>query len=302
VEVKVRAWQPYADLVDRLPSGVEADVYDGTGSAPGSSAEVEFFVLPYTFSRTPLRVMAEMPRLAVVQTLTAGYEHVLPFLPDGVRLCRAGGVHDASTAELAVTLILAALRGIPDFVRGQDQALWRHARYDSLADKTVLIVGFGGIGEAIARRLNGFECDIQRVARREREGVAPLGALPDLLPQADVVVLTVPLTEQTRGMVDREFLARLHDGALVVNVARGPVVNTDDLLAELSTGRIRAALDVMEVEPLPPDHPLWSAPGVLLSPHVGGNTTAFLPRAQRLIVAQLERYVSGDPLWYEITR
>ena len=297
----MRAWLPYAELIERLPRGVDADVYDGTDPPPDTPDEVEFYVLPYTFDRTPLALIGEMPRLEVVQTLTAGYEHVLPFLPAGVRLCRGGGIHDASTAELAVALILAALRGIPDFVRAQDRASWQHAQYDALADKTVLIVGYGGIGVAIERRLDGFECDIRPVARNGRAGVAALSALPALLPDADVVVLAVPLTEQTRGMVDRDFLALLPDGALVVNVSRGPVVDTDALLAELRAGRLRAALDVMDVEPLPPDHPLWSAPGVLLSPHVGGNSTAFLPRAQRLIIAQLERYVAGEPLWYQIT-
>jgi phosphoglycerate dehydrogenase-like enzyme len=297
----MRAWLPYAEVVEQLPGGVEADVYDGTDPPPDGRGEVEFYVLPYTFNRTPLSLIATMPRLAVVQTLTAGYEHVLPYLPPGVRLFRAGGVHDTSTAELAVTLILAALRGIPDFVRAQERATWQHAPYDALADKTVVIVGYGGIGAAIDRRLAGFECDVRRVARQERKGVAALSALPSLLADADVVVLAVPLTEQTRGLVNREFLALLPDGALVVNVARGPIVDTDALLAELSAGRLRAALDVMDIEPLPPDHPLWSAPGVLLSPHVGGNTTAFLPRAQRLIIAQLKRYVSGEPLRYEVT-
>ena len=296
----MRAWVPYADLIDRLPRGVDAEVYDGANPPPQTQDKVEFFVLPYTFDRTPLALMATMPRLAVVQTLTAGYEHILPFLPAGVRLCRAGGVHDASTAELAVALILAALRGIPDFVRAQDRASWQHARYDALADKTVLIVGYGGIGVAIEHRLAGFECEIRPVARNERAGVAALSDLPALLPDADVVVLAVPLSEQTRGLVDREFLALLPDGALVVNVSRGPVVDTDALLAELQSGRLRAALDVMDPEPLPPDHPLWSAPGVLLSPHVGGNSTAFLPRAKRLIIAQLERYVAGEPLLYEV--
>lgn len=297
----MRAWLPYAELLERLPRGVEADVYDGADPPPHTQSEVEFFVLPYAFDSTPLTLLAAMPRLAVVQTLTAGYEHILPFLPPGVRLCRAGGVHDASTAELAVTLILAALRGIPDFVRAQDRGSWQHARYDALADKTVLIVGYGGIGVAIERRLAGFECEIRPVARNERAGVAAQSALPALLPEADVVVLAVPLTEQTRGLVDRDFLALLPDGALVVNVSRGPIVDTDALVAELQAGRLRAALDVMNPEPLPPDHPLWTCPGVLLSPHVGGNSTAFLPRAQRLIIAQLERYVEGEPLRYEVT-
>ena len=150
-------------------------------------------------------------------------------------------------------------------------------------------------------RLAPFESSVRRVARRPRDGVAGFDELPDLLPLADVVVLTVPTTDETRGLVDARFLARMKDGALLVNVARGVVVVTDDLLAELSTGRLRAALDVTDPEPLPGDHPLWSVPGVLISPHVGGNTSAFLPRARRLVQEQLIRYVAGRPLLNVIT-
>lgn len=297
----MRVWLPYADVIPELSPRLAADVYDGVGPPPASSDEVEFYVLPYTFERHPLRLMGAMPRLRVAQTLTAGYDHVLAHLPDGVRLCNAGGVHDTSTAELAVTLTLAALRGIPDFVRGQDRREWRHARHDALADRTVVIIGYGGVGAAIERRLAGFEVTVRRVARRERDGVFTPRDLPRLLPEADVVVLAVPLTPETDGMVDAEFLARLPDGALVVNVARGQVVDTAALLAELERGRLRAALDVTDPEPPGPDHPLWSAPGVLLSPHVGGNSSAFLPRAKRLIVSQLNRYAAGEPLRHEVT-
>lgn len=291
----MRVWVPYAEVLPELPATLAVDVYDGSGDVPASLADVECYVTPYTFAAGPLALMSRMPRLRVVQTLTAGYEHVLPYLPAGVTLCNAGGLHDTSTAEMALALMLASLRGIPDFVRGQDAGQWRHRRWDSLADSTVLIVGYGGIGAAVERRLAGFEVDVRRVARREREGVAPVSALPDLLPRADVVVICVPLNDETRGMVDAAFLARMPDGALLVNVARGAVVDTDALVAEVSTGRLRAALDVTEPEPLPPGHPLWTAPGVLLSPHVGGNSTAFLPRARRLIVDQLRRIAAGEP-------
>lgn len=296
----MRAWVPYADVLPRLPEGLSVDVYDAVGPVPESIDEVEFYVTPYTFARDPLALLNDMPRLDVVQTLTAGYEHVLPHLPAGVRLCNARGVHDASTGELAVALMLAALRGIPDFVRGQDRAQWRHARHDSLADRTVLIVGYGGIGEAIERRLSGFEVSILRVARTARDGVAPIEELPRLLPRADVVVLCVPLTDQTRQLADAGFLALMRDGALLVNVSRGAVVDTRALLTQLRAGRLRAALDVTDPEPPPSDHPLWSAPGLLLSPHVGGNSTAFLPRAKALIVDQLTRYATGEPLRNEI--
>jgi phosphoglycerate dehydrogenase-like enzyme len=296
----MRVWVPYPEVVAQLPAELDVDVYDGTGEPPKTLDEVEFYVLPYTFDGAAHELIARMPALRVLQTQTAGYEHVLPYLPPSATLCNAGGVHDASTAEQAVTLILAALRGIPDFVRGQDLGEWRFGWHDALADKTVLLIGYGGIGAALERRLDGFEVEVLRVARRARDGVAPMSALPELLPRADVVVLCVPLTDETTGMVDAKFLAGMRDRALLVNVARGRVVQTDALLAELHAGRLRAALDVTDPEPLPADHPLWTAPGVLISPHVGGSSTAFLPRAQRLIVAQLRRYAAGEPLLYVV--
>lgn len=296
----MRIWVPYAELVSRLPGGVSVDVYDNEPDPPATVAEVEFYVAPYTFDKAPLRLIERMPALRVVQTQTAGYEHVLPYLPDGVTLCNAGGVHDASTAELAVTLILASLRGIPTFVRATRTQDWRYGWYDALADRTVLIVGYGGVGKAIDRRLAGFEVEVRRVARTARDGVAAMSDLPTLLPQADVVVLCVPLTDETRGLADAGFLARMRDGALLVNVARGPVVDTDALLDELHSGRLRAAVDVTDPEPPPPGHPLWTAPGLLLTPHVGGSSSAFRPRVERVIVEQIERYAAGAALEYVI--
>jgi phosphoglycerate dehydrogenase-like enzyme len=209
-------------------------------------------------------------------------------------------VHEASTAELALALILASLRGIPGFVRAQDRGVWQGGFRPALADKNVLIVGYGSIGSAIEDRLAPFE--VARVARVARSGrttargpVHPLTDLPALLPDADVVVLSTPLTEATRGLVNAGFLARMKDGALLVNVARGAVVDTKALLAELESGRITAALDVTDPEPLPADHPLWHAPGVLVTPHVGGPTSAFRPRAERLLVGQLHRFVNHEP-------
>jgi phosphoglycerate dehydrogenase-like enzyme len=297
---RMGVWVPYAEILPELPANLDVDVYDGMQDPPGTLDEVELYVAPYTFDRAPLDLIPKMTGLRVLQTLTAGYEHVLPYLPDSVTLCNANGVHDASTAELAVTLTLAALRGIPEFVRGQDAREWRFGAFDALADKTVLILGHGGVGSAVERRLAGFEVEVLRVARHAREGVATLAELPELLPRADVVVLCTPLTDETRGLVDAEFLGRMRDGALLVNVSRGPVVRTDALLAELRAGRLRAALDVTDPEPPPADHPLWTAPGLLISPHVGGNSTAFLPRAKRLIVAQLARYAAGEPLNYVV--
>lgn len=277
-------------------AGVVVHVWDG-GPLPAADvlAEVTVHVLPYTFDEHAFAALTHLPRLRVLQTLTAGYEHVLPVLPAGVTLCNARGVHDASTAELAVTLVLASQRGIPSFVRAQDRQEWAHAAYPSLADRRVLVVGAGGVGQAVASRLEGFECTVTLVGTRARPGVHAAADLPALLRAADVVVLAVPLTPQTRHLVDGAFLAALPDAALVVNVARGGIVDTDALLAEVTSGRLRAALDVTDPEPLPPGHPLWSAPGVLLSPHVGGNTSAFWPRARRLVAEQVARVAAGQP-------
>src|SRR5918911_5211300 len=268
-----------------------------TSSAPVDPVLV---VLPYVGASAVLGGLAELPSLRVVQTLTAGYENVLPHVPDGVTLATAAGVHDTSTAELAVGLAVAALRGFPDFVRAAERGVWASGTRPALADRRVLLVGTGGVGSAIAARLAPFEVEVTRVGTRARDDdrghVYASEELPDLLPRHEVVVLATPLTDATKGMVDAAFLAAMPDGALLVNVSRGPVVVTDALVAELEAGRLFAALDVTDPEPLPSDHPLWRAPNVLISPHVGGDTTAFPPRARALLKDQLERFAAGRPL------
>ncbi len=290
-------WEDPKGFLGGLPAGIDTQYY--AGGAPPALDAVEFYVPSYMGASEVIEVIAKMPALKVVQTQTAGFENVLPYLGEGVTLCNARGVHDASTAELAVGLILATYRRLPRAVQNQERGEWPSSYQeldDSLADRTVLILGYGSIGEALERRLDGFECDIIRVARRARDGVHPISELPELLPKADVVVLLTPATDETRGMVDAKFLAQLKDGALLINVARGVIVDTEALLAELSTQRIRAALDVTDPEPLPAGHPLWSAPNVLINPHRGGASTAFSPRVARLVRAQLERYANGEPL------
>ncbi len=283
------------------PAAVTAHVWE-SGDLPDADVldVVEVHVLPYTFDAASFAAVAALPRLRVLQTLTAGYEHVLGHLPDGVTLCNAGGVHDDSTAELALTLMLAAQRGVADFVRAQDAQRWAYAAYPSLADRRVLVVGFGGVGRAIAARLTPFGCHVTPVARTPRPGVHSVDDLPDLLRVAEIVVLAVPLDERTRHLVDDAFLGAMPDGALLVNVSRGPVVDTDALVAQTSSGRLRAALDVTDPEPLPTGHPLWSSPGVLISPHVGGNTSAFWPRARRLVEHQLTRIAAGQPPLHQV--
>ena len=299
---------PVPDLafLDVARGDVEVRSWDGLGDDPEWLGETTFFVPRYMGGDDAFAALARMPRLEVVQTLTAGVDNVWAHLPAGVTLCNARGVHDASTAELVVGLIIAALRGIPDFVRGQDVGEWRARPHEALSDKRVLLVGYGSVGAAVDARLVGFEVEVTRVARSARPGASPVvhgfDELASLLPYADVVVLTVPLTEETRGLVDAAFLGALHDGALVVNVARGPVVVTDALVAECVSGRLLAALDVTDPEPLPAGHPLWRLPNVLISPHVGGNTSAFQPRARRMLTRQLERYASGVPLDHVMVR
>jgi phosphoglycerate dehydrogenase-like enzyme len=212
-------------------------------------------------------------------------------------------VHDSSTAEWVVTAILAVLRRFDHFARAQAVPAWSYAEFaptDELAGKRVLIVGAGSIGKALAERLTPFEVELIHVARTARDGVHAIGELAALLPQADIVVLLVPLTEQTRGMVDAKFLRAMRDGALLVNAARGPVADTAALAKELSGGRIQAALDVTDPEPLPLDHPLWTMPNVLITPHVAGSVRGLLPRAYRLVGDQLRRLLGGEPLVNEV--
>jgi phosphoglycerate dehydrogenase-like enzyme len=290
----------WIDLVGPV-AGVEMVTWDLVGEPP-RPGEISFVVPPYMVS-SPWQRLGLLPGLRVVQLLSAGYETVLPSVPAGVKLANAAGVHDASTAELAVTLALSSLRGIPEFVAAQGRSQWLPAETrTSLADSKVLILGYGGIGVAIARRLSGFEVKLTAVASRARGGdelvasVHGVDELPALLPEHDVVILIVPLTEATDALVDRKFLASMPDGALLVNVSRGKVVDTDALVEATASGRIRAALDVTDPEPLPAGHPLWHTPGVLISPHTGGVTSAFQPRAVELLREQIAAFVGGRPL------
>jgi phosphoglycerate dehydrogenase-like enzyme len=280
----------------RVPGTLRVVVWRSGMPAPSTIGDVEFYVPEYMGPPAVIEIIEQMPALRVLQTLTAGYDDVLPHLRPGVTLCNAAGVHDASTAELAVALAIANLRGFVGFVRAQDQGTWLHARHDSLADRRVLLLGVGSVGRAIADRLRPFEVDLTAVGRSARDGVRSIDELATLLPASEVVILAVPYSAQTHHLVDKEFLAALPDGGLVVNVSRGAVVDTQALLDELRSGRLRASLDVTDPEPLPVDHELWDAPNVLISPHVGGDTTAFLPRAWRLLQRQLDAFGAGQAL------
>jgi phosphoglycerate dehydrogenase-like enzyme len=282
-------------LVGDLPGGVDVVTWDGAGAPP---AGVEFWVPTYMLADAARRdaALAAMPTLRVIQLVSAGAEVWVGHVPPGVLLCDGRGVHGGSTAEWVLTAILAVVREFPQFVRDQETRRWAPTTTDELAGKHVLVVGAGDLGENVATRLRAFGASSVLVARRARDGVHAVGELPGLLPDADIVVLVVPLTPETTGLVDSAFLAAMRDGALLVNAARGAVVVTDALVAELSSGRLRAALDVTDPEPPPEDHPLWTAPNLLLTPHVGGNVRGFPRRAYQLVRDQILRYAAGEPL------
>jgi len=297
-------WLPFApEHLDPVPAGLRYEVVrpEPGEALPPSATEVEVYVPPYQMGPVDPDQLAQLTSLKVVQTLTAGVDNIRAAVPEGVVLCNGRGIHDTSTAELALTLILSSLRGIPEFVRAQDAGEWRPERRASLADKQVLIVGHGQIGAAIESRIVAFEAEVVRVARHARDGVHAIEELSQLLPEADVVVLIVPGTADTRHLVDALFLARMKAGALLVNVSRGSVVDQEALADALYDGRVRAAIDVTDPEPLPPGHRLWRAPNLLISPHVGGASSAMWPRAYRVVREQLERYVRGEPLANQVT-
>ncbi|WP_091671506.1 2-hydroxyacid dehydrogenase [Micromonospora auratinigra] len=300
----MKVWLPHPTgpaLLGDLPPGVTVEVLADPTRLPSDPADVRFWVPPFLAGPDAGALLAELPDLAVVQLLSAGADAWVGRVPDGVTLCDARGVHDSATAEWVVAAILSALRGFAPLARAQARREWAYdevAPTDELAGKRVLIVGAGSIGAAVRARLAPFEVSFTLVARTPRpaDGVHGVAELPALLPGADVVVLLVPLTEQTRGLVDETFLAAMPDGALLVNAARGPVARTSALVAELASGRLRAALDVTDPEPLPADHPLWELPNVLLTPHVAGSVRGLLPRAYRLVGEQVRRFAAGEPL------
>ena len=278
------------ELMGELPGSVDLVV------SQEPDEDVVFWV-PSFLAAAPLAdTFAGLTALRLVQLLTAGVDTWVGRVPGHVTLCDARGVHTSATAEWAVTAILAYVRDFPHFARAQAHGEWAYRRTDELAGKRVLIVGAGSIGEGIADRLRPFEVSVTLVARRPRAGVQGVGELPVLLPQADIVVLTVPLTDETTGMVDGDFLAAMRDGALLVNASRGRVVDTGALTLELAKGRLSAALDVTDPEPLPPGDPLWAMPNVLLTPHVAASVGGVLVRAYALVGDQLRRYAAGEPL------
>jgi len=284
-----------------LPDGVKLEVWDLRSPAPAE--RIDIVVPPYMGGSSVLSALQGLD-VGLVQGQSIGYDGVADSLPEGIPFANAASVHEASTAELAVGMMIAAQRQLPRFVRAQARGEWSPVFAESLADRRVLLVGFGGVGKAIAQRLAPFEVDLTAVARTARaeqvDGVGQvrvhgMDELDTLLPKAEIVVLSLPASDETHHLFDAERIARMAPGALLVNVGRGPLVDTDALVAALNANAIRAASDVFEEEPLPAGHPLWSAPNLLITPHGGGASTAMNPRIARLIRRQIDRMLAGEP-------
>ena len=287
------------NALGEVPSDVELIEWDLAGPAPRDT--IDIVVPPYMGGTGPLAHLAGV-RTRLVQSQSIGFDGVADRLPAGTVYANAASVHEASTAELTMALILAAQRGIPGFVRAAERGEWAPTREASLADRSVLLLGYGGVGTAIELRLRPFEVSITRVATRardeevggERVHVHGMDELDALLPHADIVVVGVPLMPATHGLIDDAFLSRMKDGAMLVNIARGKVADTDAIIDHATRGRLRFALDVTDPEPLPQGHPLFTAPNVLISPHIGGASTAMMPRMARLLRRQIDRMLAGE--------
>ena len=293
-------WTQWDDL--NLPAGVTHLPTDGIAPAASDLDSIDFYVPRYMGGPAAIAMIPDMKNLKVIQSPNAGVDDVLKIRPAGVTLCNAAGVHDASTAELAVALSIASRRGFAAFARDQHDQRWGHERMSSLTDSNIAIVGYGNIGKTIAAMLGNFEVTITAFSKSGRDGALTLDNFDRLLPTFDVIILIVPLNDQTHHLMNAARLAAMKDGASLINVARGPVVDTDALIAELNSGRITAGLDVTDPEPLPAGHPLWSAKNVIITPHVGGDSAAFIPRGRKLVEEQIARFASGQPLLHIVAQ
>jgi phosphoglycerate dehydrogenase-like enzyme len=294
------------DALGELPPEIDLRLL-GPGAEPGPEhLECRVLVLAAELSHLVPR-LGELPALEVVQTLNAGVDWLMPMVPDGLTVCNASGPHDIPVAEWVVAVVLAQLHDLPRFAAAQAEGRWDTTGNalttppdqipgDDLDGKRVTVVGMGSIGRAVARRLEPFGVELRGVTKHPQEGTHPPAALPELVGDTDVLVLLCPLTPDTRGLVTAELLAALPDGALVVNASRGAVLDQGALERELRAGRLRAALDVTDPEPLPEGHSLWTAPNVIITPHTAGSSRHWLHRAYGFVGDQLRRLAAGEPL------
>jgi len=278
-----------------LPDRVELHWSPREDPLPAEIRDAELLV-PAERSPELLELLGEMPRLAVIQTVSAGVDWLLPSVPPGVTVCNARGVRDTAVAEWVLTAILSMEKQLSTLARRQAEHAWRPEPLDELAGKRALIVGYGSIGQRVGAMLEALGVEVRGVASSARSGVHGVEELAQLLPLAEIVVLLVPLTERTRALFGPRMLSAMRPGALLVNAARGPVVDTDALLEQLLAGRLRAALDVTDPEPLPAEHPLWDAPGVMVTPHLAGDSPQASERVYAFVGDQIRRYAAGERL------
>ncbi|MBM7768214.1 2-hydroxyacid dehydrogenase [Glutamicibacter nicotianae] len=290
--------QELLDAVGPIPENLKAVLWDLENDPETPLEDIDIAVLPYMANPQTLKNVRKAPNVKVVQTQTTGFDGMIDLIGDRADINTAAGVHAAATAEMALGLAIASLRGFPQSVRDQQQGRWNPQQWPGLADRTVGLVGVGGIGEEIRKRLEPFEINLLRfgsTARTDEHGeVFATSELAALAPEIEVLILIVPLNDSTRHLVDAKLLAKLPDGATVINVARGPVVDTDAIVAEVASGRLNMASDVFDPEPLPAGHPLWQHPNALVIPHNGGNTKAFFPRMVKLLMKQVQAWAAGN--------
>jgi phosphoglycerate dehydrogenase-like enzyme len=294
----VEVWlpdNPARASLGELPEAVEINLIPRNGPLPQEIETVEFLVPPYGLRRV-IEALPRLSALRVVQVNSAGVDWIAPAVPEGVTLCSARGTRDAPVAEWVVGTILDSYRGLARFRRQQEQAQWEPRMPRELAGSKVLIVGYGSIGRAVEDRLRPFGVEVTGVASRQRGDTHGVDAIDELLPDADIVIVLLPTTPETVGMLEKQRLARLKTGALLVNAGRGTVVDMDALCAELESGRLEAALDVTDPEPLPPESPLWRLPNVLVTPHIAGDSPAADQRVYELVGDQIRRHLKGHPL------
>jgi phosphoglycerate dehydrogenase-like enzyme len=282
---------------DRLATIATVHAFPAAGEIPDVAGTGDILIAADDADRA-IAYAQHIDGLRVIQAFSAGVDRMIGSIPDGVILCDAAGVHDVAVAEWVLMVILASQRRLAEHIDGQRTGHWRTEALvgSDLVGASVVLLGAGSIGTAVAERLAPFGANVTRIARRPRPGVLTMADLPAVLPTADIVVSLLPLTPETRGIVDASFLAAMHDGALLVNASRGPIMDTEALTTEVRNGRLRAALDVTDPEPLPDGHPLWTAPGVIVTPHVASDVHAEGERAWQLAFEQVGRYARGEPL------
>jgi phosphoglycerate dehydrogenase-like enzyme len=306
-----------------IPSEFLKDFPEGIELIPVSdqmehNVDIDVWI-PDPYVPLSLATWPHLHGVKLVLALMAGTEWLPEIVGPHVTICNARGAHNISTAEWTLAAILASLKYFPLYndiqragvwkrrfeapghyakITGDQRPLYPPVLQEELTGKTVLLIGYGAIGKQIERMLQPFDVELLRVARHARAepAVHAVSELGRLLPRAEVLVLILPCTRESQGLIGRHQLALLQQGALLVNAGRGPIVDTDALVEALQAGRIRAALDVTEPEPLPEGHPLWSCPNLLLTPHVAGSTPQFSPRSLHTAADELRRYMQGEPL------